>query len=71
MLDADQRFDRYKAQSGRRSLTARQRRRLDHKIGHQSAGAAEVREEGSAARQKVRAAAKARRSGAQLPKPTR
>lgn len=36
MLDHTQRIDRYIAQTGRRWPTARQRRRIDHKFGHQA-----------------------------------
>ncbi|MGI5161445.1 hypothetical protein [Microbispora sp. CA-102843] len=55
MLDRDQRADRYRAQTGRNELTPRQRRRSDHKDGHQSLGAAIAREVKSEARAERRA----------------
>lgn len=39
MLDEAQRSERYLAQTGRTELTARQKRRIDQKRGHQSAAA--------------------------------
>jgi hypothetical protein len=39
MLDDRQRTDRYFAQTGRKDLTPRQRRRVQHKRFHQSGGA--------------------------------
>jgi hypothetical protein len=39
MLDLEQRIDRYLAQTGRRSLTPRQARRVERKARHQSAPA--------------------------------
>jgi len=39
MLDAEQRADRYRAQTGRTRLTDRQHRRISHKHNHQRAEA--------------------------------
>jgi hypothetical protein len=39
MLTSEQRMTRYFAQSGRKDLTPRQRRRIQHKRFHQSGGA--------------------------------
>jgi hypothetical protein len=60
MLDISQRADRYLAQTGRTSLTPRQRRRLSHKIGHQSYAATVRRQTRSIARAKARKAAQER-----------
>ncbi|WP_214103162.1 hypothetical protein [Acrocarpospora catenulata] len=61
MLDQNQREDRYLAQTGRTTLTAAQRRRLQHKAGHQLADAAAAREENSQTRAAVRERRKAAR----------
>ncbi|MGW5259612.1 hypothetical protein ACWEQG_01475 [Microbispora sp. NPDC004025] len=60
MLDRDQRADRYRAQTGRRELTPRQRRRIDHKDGHQSPEATGRREDARKARAERRALRKIR-----------
>lgn len=53
MLDTGQRVVRYLYQTGRNGLTARQRRRIRHKIDHQSYAAAARRDARSAARAKT------------------
>lgn len=60
MLDNHQRGDRYLAQTGRRELTPRQRRRALHKAGHQSNEAVVAREAAATARAELRARRKTR-----------
>ncbi|WP_433520062.1 hypothetical protein ACQP2T_63720 (plasmid) [Nonomuraea sp. CA-143628] len=57
MLDDAARKHRYLAQTGRREMTSRQRRRRNHKRGHQSVNARTARQ----ARAEVREAKRAER----------
>ena len=62
MLDTNQRADNYRAQTGRAALTARQKRRINHKYGHQSQEAAARREGASRIRSRsMRSAARTAR----------
>lgn len=68
MLDQNQREDRYLASTGRRDLTPRQRRRVNHKQDHQSEQAA-ARREGVAKVPRLPAGAPQGRQGVLLDRP--